>query len=79
MARTRISTTVDATLLTQARALFADGTDAALVDEALAALLARNQAASIDESYADAYALHPLDEYDAWGNLAMFRDAAAKT
>ena len=75
MARTRLSTTVDAELLADARRLRSELTDAALVDEALAALLARHRAAEIDAAYAS-YDEHPLDEPDAWGDLASFRDAA---
>lgn len=76
MTRTRLSTTVDATLLQDARRLRSGLTDAALVDEALEALLASHRAAEIDASYA-AYDEHPLDEADAWGDLASFRQAAA--
>ena len=50
--------------------------DAVLVDEALAGLLARHRAAEVDASYA-AYDEHPLDEPDAWGDLASFGKAAA--
>jgi hypothetical protein len=75
MARTRVSTTVDETLLEGARRLRSGLTDAALVDEALEALLARHRAAEIDASYA-AYDRHPLDEPDACGDLASFRRAA---
>ena len=76
MARTRISTTVDAGLLQNARRLRSELTDAALVDEALEALLSRHRAAEVDASYA-AYDRQPLDEPDAWGDLASFRRAAA--
>ncbi len=76
MARTRLSTTVDAVLLAQARELHQGGTDAALVDEALVALLARHRSAEVDALYA-AYDEHPLDEPDEWGDLASFRRAAA--
>ncbi|MGC9222136.1 MAG: type II toxin-antitoxin system VapB family antitoxin [Solirubrobacteraceae bacterium] len=76
MTRTRLSTTVDSTLLESARSLRSGATDAALVDEALAALLARHRAAELDASY-DAYERHPLEEPDAWGDLASFRRAAA--
>jgi len=75
MARTRISTTVDAELLDVARRLRSKATDAALIDEALAALLARHRAAEVDAGYA-AYDRHPLDEPDEWGDLASFRRAA---
>ena len=76
MTRTRLSTTVDATLLDQARSIRSGVTDAVLVDEALGALVARHRAAEVDASYA-AYDEHPLDEPDAWGDLASFRRAAA--
>lgn len=78
MARTRVSTTVDDDLLTRARNLRAELNDAALLDEALAALLARNRAAEIDASYA-AYDEHPLDEPDAWGDLASWHDAVHRS
>ena len=75
MARTLISTTVDAQLLEKARRARSGLTDSALIDEALAALLARRRAAEIDAAYA-AYEAHPLDEDDEWGDLASFRAAA---
>ena len=76
MARTRVSTTVDEHLLASARQLRSQLTDAALLDEALGALLGRHRSAQIDAAYA-AYDEHPLDEPDAWGDLASFREAAA--
>jgi hypothetical protein len=76
MARIRLSTTVDEGLLENARRLRSGLTDAALVDEALEALLSRHRAAEVDASYA-AYDRQPLDEPDAWGDLASFRRAAA--
>ena len=76
MARTRLSTTVDSTLLDGARSARSGVPDAVLIDEALAALLARHRAAEVDASYA-AYDEHPLDEPDEWGDLASFRQAAA--
>lgn len=76
MARTRLSTTVDASLLSQAREIADGTTDAALVDQALEALLARHRAAEVDTAYA-AYERHPLDEPDEWGDLESFRRAAA--
>jgi hypothetical protein len=76
MARIRLSTTVDASLLARARSLRVGPTDASLVDEALAALLARHRSAEIDASYA-AYDQHPLDEPDEWGDLESFRRAVA--
>ena len=76
MPRTRLSTTVDAALLEDARRLRSGINDAALIDEALQALMARHRAVEIEASYA-AYDRHPLDEPDAWGDLASFRRAAA--
>ena len=75
MARTRISTTVDAELLATARRARSELADSALIDEALTALLARQRSAEIDAGYA-AYDEHPLDERDEWGDLASFRAAA---
>jgi hypothetical protein len=74
----RVSTTVDEGLLGEVRRLRSELNDAALLDEALAALLARHREAEIDVSYA-AYDEHPLDEADAWGDLASFREAAASS
>ncbi len=79
MARTRISTTVDTELLTEARRTGAGSNDAELVDAALTALLARYRSAEVDRAYAAAYDAHPLDEADEWGDLASFRDAASAT
>jgi len=76
MARIRVSTTVDETLITQARRLRPKLNDAALMDEALEALVASHRAAEIDAGYA-AYDDHPLDEADKWGDLASFREAAS--
>ena len=76
LARSRVSTTVDENLLSAARALRAGITDAALLEKALAALIARHRSAEIDASYS-AYAEHPLDEPDEWGDLASFGRAAA--
>lgn len=78
MSRIRLSTTVDATLLENARRVRSGITDAALVDEALAALLARHRQAEVNASYA-AYDEHPIDEPDEWGDLASFRRAAASS
>jgi hypothetical protein len=79
MPRTRVSTTVDHELLSRARQARVGSTDAMLLDEALKALLERHRGAEIDAAYAAAYADHPLDEPDEWGDLASFRDAAAAT
>jgi len=76
MARIRVSTTVDGTLLAQAREATGAVTDAALFDQALDALLAQRRRAEIDASYS-AYDEQPLNEPDEWGDLASFRSAAA--
>ena len=76
MGRTRLSTTVNEQLLSNARALRSGMTDAALIDEALEALLSRHRAAEVDGTYAG-YDKHPIDEPDEWGDLASFRQAAA--
>jgi hypothetical protein len=76
MSRMRVSTTVDGELLASARRLRSASTDSALLDEALAALLARHRAVEIDAAYAT-YDEHPLEEPDAWGDLASFRESAA--
>ncbi len=78
MARIRVSTTVDGSLLENARELRSDLNDAALLDEALGALVSKHRAAEIDAGYA-AYDEHPLDEPDEWGDLASFREAAASS
>ena len=75
MNRIRLSTTVDAQLLGDARRVRSGATDAALVDEALGALLARHRSAEVDAGYA-AYDEHPSDEPDAWGDLASWHRAA---
>ncbi|HEX2295154.1 MAG TPA: antitoxin MazE5 [Actinomycetota bacterium] len=75
MARTRISTTVDAHLLARARHALSGVPDSVLVDEALRSLLARQRAAEIDAAYA-AYDERPLEGGDEWGDLASFRRAA---
>jgi len=78
MARTRISTTVDAARLTEARRVTQAASDAALIDQALDALLASHRRAEVDGAYA-AYDEHPIDEVDEWGDLASFREAAASS
>jgi hypothetical protein len=78
MARVRVSTTVDEGLLASARRARAELPDSALIDEALKALLARARAAEIDAAYS-AYDDAPLDQPDAWGDLASFSDAARKS
>lgn len=78
MARVRVSTTVDGRLLDTARKARGDLNDAALLDAALEALLSREREAELDASYA-AYDSVPLDSPDEWGDLAAFREAAARS
>ena len=76
--RIRISTTVDAGLLAEARELCHRPNDASLLDEALSAVIATNRRSTIDAAYA-AYDEHPLDEPDEWGDLDSFRRAASQS
>lgn len=78
MARVRVSTTVDQSLLAQARRVCRGIPASALLDEALRALLARHRSAELDAAY-EAYLEHPLDEPDEWGDLASFREAASSS
>lgn len=75
MAKARLSTTVDSALLARARSVHGNHTDASLLEAALTAYLAQHREAEIDASYAKAYAEHPIDEPDAWGDLASWSDA----
>jgi hypothetical protein len=75
MNRIRVSTTVDAELLADARRARAGVSDAALIDEALSALLSRHRSAEIDAGYG-VYDEHPAEEPDEWGDLASWRRAA---
>ena len=79
MAKLRLSTTVDEDLLTRARALCPGCTDASMIESALEALLRSYRKAEIDEAYAAAYAAHPFDEPDEWGDLASWGEAAGRT
>lgn len=79
MTRARISTTVDRTLLDDARRLHVGTTDAELIDEALTALLGSYRSAEIDAACAAAYETLPIDTEAEWGDLASFRSAAAAT
>jgi hypothetical protein len=79
MARTRVSTTVDENLLAEARAKCQAVNDAALLDQALTALLASRRSAEVDAAYEQAYAEHPVDQPDEWGDLASFIDAAGRS
>lgn len=79
MARTRISTTVSTDRIDRARQLAGWSSDAELIDAALAALLRQYRAAEIDEAYERAYAEKPATVADEWGDLASFREAAARS
>ena len=78
MTRTRISTTVDETLLTDARGLDVGRNDAELIDAALKALLDVHRRTEIDQAYERAYTEQPLDEPDEWGDLASWSEAAGR-
>ncbi len=78
MAKSRLSTTVDKDLLSRARALCPDCTDASMIEDALEALLQSHRKAEVDEAYARAYAEHPFDEPDEWGDLASWGEAARR-
>jgi dihydroxyacetone kinase DhaKLM complex PTS-EIIA-like component DhaM len=75
MAKTRVSTTVETDLLERARTVHGHRTDASLLEAALTAYLAQHREAEIDAAYAKAYAEHPIDEPDEWGDLASWSDA----
>lgn len=75
MAKVRVSTTVDGALLDRARKAHGHSTDASLLEAALEALLAIHREAEIDAAYRRAYAEHPVDEPDEWGDLALWGDA----
>ena len=78
MAKLRLSTTVDEDLLTRARALCPDCTDASMIEKALQVLLRTHRKADIDQAYSQAYAEHPFDEPDEWGDLASWGEAARR-
>ena len=79
MNRVRVSTSVDSGLLDDPRNTGIGSNDAELIDAALAALLRQYRRAETDEAYETAYAAHPLEEPDEWGDLASFRDVAGAT
>lgn len=78
MTRVRVSTTVDADLIAQARAV-CGGSDASLVEAALTTYLREHRRAEIDRAYEKAYAEQPLNTPDAWGDLASFHEAMDRT
>lgn len=67
---------MDHDLLANARQAHSTLTDATLIDKALGALAAQDRAVEIDAAYA-ADDERPLEQSDAWGDLASFREAAA--
>jgi hypothetical protein len=77
MNRVRISTTVDADLLAEAKRLVEARNDSALLEEALTLLAEKYRRAEIDASYS-IYDEIPLDTPDEWGSLAAWRDAAGR-
>ena len=77
MTRVRISTTVDADLLAEARRLVGKK-DAEVIDEALRDLVRSHRDAEIDAAYQRAYNDHPLDEPDEWGDLASWHEAVRR-
>ena len=79
MAKIRVSTTVDATLLAQVRALDPTGTDASLLERAFTALWAGGRGAEGEGASGEVYAPPPADEPDTWGDLATFGAAVARS
>ena len=78
MARKRVSTTVDEDLLARARGLDPTANGASMLEQALLALIERHRRAEIDAAYVTAWAEHPLEEPDAWGDLASFGEAVSR-
>ncbi len=76
MARVRVNAAVDRDLLNAAREARPGGTDSSLLEDALRALLAEHERPATDAAYAEAYASHPPDEPDEWGDVAAWRAAA---
>lgn len=76
--RVRVSTTVDGTLLEEARRRLKGATDSRVIEESLKMLLAHYRAAEIDAAYA-AYEDVPLSAPDEWGDLESWREAAGRT
>lgn len=77
MPKVRVSTTVEEQLLRRARELDPSGTDAAMLERALLSLIEQHRRVEIDAAYVDAWAEHPLEEPDEWGDLASFAGAVA--
>ena len=55
-----------------------DCTDASMIEDALEALLRTHRRAEIDLAYAEAYAEHPFDEPDEWGDLASWGERGGR-
>lgn len=79
MARVRVSTTVDADLLAQARRTRPGDNDSSVMEAALAALLAAHRRAEVDAAYSRAWQDRPIGQRDAWGDPEEFARAAAAT
>lgn len=79
MARVRVSTTVDADLLAQARQARPGDNDSSVVEASLSALLAAHRRAEVDAAYSRAWRERPVGERDAWGDPEEFARAAAAT
>lgn len=78
MAKTRVSTTVDSTLLLDARDAMPGANDASVMEAALRALIASHRRTEIDAEYDVAYRDIPLETPDEWGDLESFHDAAQR-
>jgi len=78
MAKSRVSTTVDSSLLAHARRAMPGANDASVMEAALRALIASHRRTEIDESYEAAYEEFPLGTPDEWGDLASFHEAARR-
>lgn len=71
-----VSTMVDDALLAEARRLLGNVPDAAVLDESMKHLVHHLGDEEIGRKYARAYAAHPCDEPDAWGDIVSWSDAA---
>lgn len=76
MSKVRISTTVDADLLGQARACLAGAKDAVVMERALGALIAQHREAEFDRRIDVGYGQVEYERPDAWGDLHTFLEAA---
>lgn len=78
MAKVRISTTVDASLLDQARACCEGARDSSVLEAALEALIARHRGAAFDRRIDAAYRELSFDQPDQWGDMGTFLEAATR-